>query len=266
MAEFVSESKLNSVLEDLIENAEKSLILISPYIKLHDRLKDKLKPKRNNPYLELCIIFGKNEDDPTRSIHKGDLTFFQEFLDVEIRYERRLHAKYYANENKSLLTSMNLYDYSQNNNIEFGILTKITGTIARLTNQSSLDEEAYMYFDQVIENSELLFRKEPVFQSKNLGLTKTYTHSEIKTNKLDEFFSKQPTKRPKTTSKPTHQEPTKGYCIRTGTEIPFNPQRPMSAKAYQSWAKFNNPDYPEKYCHKTGQKSNGKTSMSKPIM
>ncbi|WP_052461068.1 UvrD-helicase domain-containing protein [Psychroserpens mesophilus] len=57
-----------------------------------------------------------------------------------------------------------------------------------------------------------------------------------------------------------------GYCIRTGEEIPFNPDRPMSYNAYRTWALFENPDYPESYCHKTGKPSNGKTSLSHPIL
>ena len=57
-----------------------------------------------------------------------------------------------------------------------------------------------------------------------------------------------------------------GYCIRTGNRIPFDPSRPFSYEAYQSWVIFENWDYPEKYCHKTGKFSNGKTSMANPIL
>lgn len=57
-----------------------------------------------------------------------------------------------------------------------------------------------------------------------------------------------------------------GYCIRTGEPIPFNPERPFSYAAYKSWASFGNEDYPERYCHKTGQPSLGRTSMRQPIL
>jgi len=36
-----------------------------------------------------------------------------------------------------------------------------------------------------------------------------------------------------------------GYCIRTGVRIPFDPSRPFSYEAYQSWAIFENWNYPE---------------------
>ncbi len=58
----------------------------------------------------------------------------------------------------------------------------------------------------------------------------------------------------------------KGYCIRTGVEIPFNPNKPMCEKAYSSWAMYKNYDYKESFCHKTGKPSNGKTSMRHPIL
>lgn len=57
-----------------------------------------------------------------------------------------------------------------------------------------------------------------------------------------------------------------GYCIRTGKPIPYNPKRPLSNDAYESWSQFSNPDYPEKYCHYSGEPSKGDTSFAKPIL
>lgn len=57
-----------------------------------------------------------------------------------------------------------------------------------------------------------------------------------------------------------------GYCIRTGVKIPFDINKPMSYEAYRTWAEFENYDYPENFCHKTGRSSNGKTSMRNPIL
>jgi hypothetical protein len=62
------------------------------------------------PELELKVLFGKNDGDITKSINPEDLKFFTTFPNVEILYQPRLHAKYYANEFASIITSMNLYD------------------------------------------------------------------------------------------------------------------------------------------------------------
>ena len=57
-----------------------------------------------------------------------------------------------------------------------------------------------------------------------------------------------------------------GYCIRTGVEIPFNLKKPLSNDAYKKWNEFGDPNYPEKFCHFSGEPSDGKTSVSKPIL
>ena len=112
MTEFITENDLNSALSNIFENADLELILISPYIKLHERIKSILKTKLKNPYLSITVVFGKNEDDVSKSMNKSDFEFFKQFPNIQIRHEKRLHAKLYSNENDVLITSMNLYDYS----------------------------------------------------------------------------------------------------------------------------------------------------------
>jgi hypothetical protein len=59
---------------------------------------------------------------------------------------------------------------------------------------------------------------------------------------------------------------TLGFCIRTGKKIPFNPDRPFSKEAFDNWSIYSNEDYPEKYCHFSGEESFGETTYDKPIM
>lgn len=60
-------------------------------------------------------------------------------------------------------------------------------------------------------------------------------------------------------------EPEHGYCIRTGSEITYDPIRPFCYSAWQTWNSFGDENFSENYCHKTGQKSYGKTSIGKPF-
>ena len=64
----------------------------------------------------------------------------------------------------------------------------------------------------------------------------------------------------------TYNAPSTGYCIRTGVPIPFDISRPLCSDAYRSWVQFQNPDFPEKFCHSTGKPSYGKTSMRNPVL
>ena len=57
-----------------------------------------------------------------------------------------------------------------------------------------------------------------------------------------------------------------GYCIRTGEEIPFNLKIPFNKKSMSSWNRFKNPEFKEKFCHFSGEKTDGKTTYSKPIL
>ena len=57
-----------------------------------------------------------------------------------------------------------------------------------------------------------------------------------------------------------------GFCIRTGQSIPFDVMRPLSGAAFNSWAQFGDGDYPEAFCHFTGEPSYGDTSYHRPIL
>lgn len=48
MAILVNESQLNLTLEELINQAEEHLVFFCPYFKLHDRLKDCLKYRKED--------------------------------------------------------------------------------------------------------------------------------------------------------------------------------------------------------------------------
>ena len=196
MAKFLTGNELNSELEKLFERADEQIILISPYIKLHDRYASTLRTKKDNPKMKIIIVFGKNEEDLSRSMKQEDFNFFKEFPNIEIRYEKRLHAKYYSSESSAILTSMNLYNFSQDNNIEAGVMTKATllGNIAShlmtfVTDEDGFDTTAQAYFLRVIEQSELLFKKEPVYESTTFGLSKKYKSSRTDVDKLTDFFA-----------------------------------------------------------------------------
>ena len=277
MAKFLTGKELNSELGRIISDAEEELILVSPYIKLHEQYSTILLPRLNDYNLHIDVLFGKNEDDISKSMKKEDFEFFKQFPDITIMYEKSLHAKYYANEKESLLSSMNLYDFSQDNNIEAGVLMKST-RFGGIIGDNVIDNDAFDYFITVLDNAEVLFDKEPKYKSGVLGLNKKYSHSEVNIDELSSFFDKKSNYRPKkkyeirsSINKSIKQPQStsnkkKGYCIRTGVEIPFNVERPFSAEAFKSWNKYKDNNYPEKYCHFSGEKSDKKTSFSRPIL
>lgn len=119
--DFLFDNQLIAAVENLIRNSKHKLILISPFIDLDKRIKDALAEKKGLHNFELFVLFGKNDGNYLKSIKKESLDFLMEFPNIEIRYNDRLHAKFYENDFEYIMTSLNLYDYSLAKNIEVGI-------------------------------------------------------------------------------------------------------------------------------------------------
>jgi hypothetical protein len=254
MAKFLKGFELNTEVENLFRNAQDMLWIFSPYIKLHHRYKDVLKNKIENDKLEIILVFGKNEGDIQKSIPKEELDFFIQFPNIEIRYEKRLHAKFYANDDFSIITSMNLYDYSQDNNIEAGILME-SSLIKALTGTKTLDLDAIDYFEEVKNNSELIFKKEPQYSVGTLGFGKKFEKSIVKENKIENIVK---------IKKEVIQQKVqnKGFCIKCGKDISLNPKVPYCGNCYNDYKKINVKTHQEKYCHVCG--GNNKSSIAFP--
>lgn len=247
-------------------------MLVSPYIRLHHRTVDALKLLKQTPEIRLTVCFGKAEGQYEKSFHPDALVLLKEMPNIRIVYEERLHAKFYANDNASLFTSMNLYDYSVDNNIEVGVFATDESRSGR-----KLAVEGWDYFIEVIDNAVEVFDRRPNFEKGFLGLTQG---KYIGSSTLRDEFHVMPevskfTRPQKAVVNPTFETDVKpkkaratlmGYCIRTGEEIPFNRDEPMSAKAFKSWVRFEDEEYPERYCHFSGEPSDGQTSMAKPIL
>lgn len=230
-------------------------------------------------------MFGKNETEIKKSLSEADFAFFKKFPNISIIYVPNLHAKYYGNESQGLVTSINLYDYSFKNNIEFGIYTEQGGLLNRKSN--AVDNAAWDECMKIAEGNEVVFIKGPAYEHKRnilLVTQKQYLKSETLFDATENFynaakrisksgkrladFSEACTMEALSDARPerTPTEPLQGYCIRTGVAIKFNPQQPMCKEAWLSWNKYQNADFPEKFCHKTGKPSYGKTSMRHPVM
>ncbi|MCP8899058.1 phospholipase D family protein [Gilvimarinus xylanilyticus] len=115
MAKFLNTSATNYFLEELIKDARDRVILISPFLKLNDRIKELLSDK-NRLKIDVRMVYGKSELQPEEINWLNDLTF------VRTSFCKNLHAKCYLNEDMCIITSLNLYEFSQVNNNEMGIL------------------------------------------------------------------------------------------------------------------------------------------------
>jgi len=114
MAKFLNTSATNYYLEELIKNASERLILISPFLKLNDRIKELLEDK-NRLKIDVRIVYGKSELQPE------EINWLKELSFIRTSFCKNLHAKCYLNEEGCIITSLNLYEFSQVNNNEMGV-------------------------------------------------------------------------------------------------------------------------------------------------
>ena len=211
MAEFLTTKDVSSRVEQLVRKAKKRIILISPFIRCWDTLYYRLLEAGKNG-VEVTIIYGKK-------ISKGERIRLQAIPKMKLYSLENLHAKCYFNENEMVLTSMNLYDYSEHSNYEMGVVV-------------GKDEQAYkdaFHEAQTIRNfSELKYQNhgEEIPPIKKLRRI----HPVI--------FNKD------------------GFCIRCGKPVPLYEKRPFCYDCYSRWVVQKNPDCEENYCHSCGKKKN----------
>jgi phosphatidylserine/phosphatidylglycerophosphate/cardiolipin synthase-like enzyme len=114
MAKFLNTSATNYYLEELIKQTRERLIIISPFLKFNDRIKELLTDK-DRMKIDVRLVYGKSELAPQEINWLRSLEF------VRTSFCQNLHAKCYINEQAAIITSMNLYDFSQVNNNEMGV-------------------------------------------------------------------------------------------------------------------------------------------------
>ena len=115
MAKFLTTTGISYRLEEIIKTAEERLVLISPFLRVNERIKELLEDK-DRLKMDVRVIYGKNQLQPEEN------NWLESMASIRTSYCKNLHAKCYLNENEALLTSMNLYEFSQVNNNEMGIL------------------------------------------------------------------------------------------------------------------------------------------------
>lgn len=221
MAEFLTTSGTSHHIENIIIEAKRELVLLSPYLQLSKTFYERLKDATNRG-VNATIIYGKDELKPNEKDSLGGLK------NLELYFFENLHAKCYFNESEMVITSMNMYEFSEKRNREMGVwITKATDSVLY---QKAWDEAIS------IRNS-----AERIPLAKDLRVYHSYK-DQSGTSIL--------------------KPPTYGYCIRCQNRIPYNPVRPYCGNCYNIWAQFANENYEENCCHRCGKFE--RTSMRAP--
>ena len=202
MAEFLTTTGVSYRIEDIITNSEEYLTLVSPYLKFSKTLYERLKDATSRGIVT-TIVFGKSELDYKQNELLETLPCLRVF------YFENLHAKCYFNEKNMVITSMNMYEFSEKNNREMGIFLD-----RKKDNQ--MFEEASKETESIIASAELDYSS--IHETNNA-------------------------------TKQSNNQHEYGSCIRCARSIPLNPHAPYCPDCYHIWTEYGNPYYEEKVCH-----------------
>jgi phosphatidylserine/phosphatidylglycerophosphate/cardiolipin synthase-like enzyme len=228
MVEFLETNGISAALTELIKSSEERLFLISPYLQIAERLRLFIKERDSRNIVDIKVVFR------TDKLKAEEMSFLQELNNVKVLSCDNLHAKCYLNENTAIITSMNLYQHSQQNNWEMGI--KI---------EKNTDSELYQ---KILDEVKLIMQSSQQTQYSIKKIEK-----DVRVN----------SKNTRTNSKKSKEKLNNGFCIRCGTDIKLNPEKPLCLKCYKSWEKYSNSEYKEKFCHACGKEST--SSVKKPV-
>lgn len=117
MTEFLTTQGTAYYLEHIITKANKWMVLISPYLQLSKILFERIEDadKRNVKTILVCR---------QGSLQPEDRSKLQRLKNLSLHFLENLHAKAYLNEDCVVVTSMNIYEFSEKNNREMGILIR----------------------------------------------------------------------------------------------------------------------------------------------
>ncbi len=223
MAEFLTREGIVDHIGRIIKEAEKEIVLISPYINADNDTKKLIEDTTRA--VTIHVIYGKRE-----KLKQNEREFFDQ-RSVKLSYRKDLHAKCYLNEKEAILTSMNLYEYSQLYNDEMGILV-------------SREDDRELY--EAIHKQAMEWKED--------------------SSSVDAPASGRRNARAARTRKEATQTvdaPLKGFCIRCKDDVPANLTKPHCSNCYSIWNKFKNKKFEEKYCHICGSKHT--TTLAEPL-
>jgi len=161
MAKFLTTNGNSYYIEQIIVNAQNSITLVTPYLNLGQILVDRLNDA-DKKGIRITLVYGKDE------LKVKEKKILYSLNNVEIFFCKDLHAKCYHNEEMMIVSSMNLYEFSEKNNREMGILI-----------EKKVDEEIFSDVLKEIDSIKNASRKEKEYSFNELKHQENKNKEEI---------------------------------------------------------------------------------------
>ncbi len=229
MATFLDTTGGSYHLEQIIKGATERLVLISPYLRTNERIREFLDD-RERLKIDIRVVYGKTDLAP------DEMGWLRSKTGIRTSFCKNLHAKCYVNERAALITSMNLYEFSQANNNEMGILVE-------------RDKEPDLYASIWAEVQRLIRISEEIRVS------------------VERIPAEQALPEPKRERREppaaNGKLPDQGFCIACRASLPLDPTHPYCRDCYGTRKAKKDDRREEKHCHTCGTANN--SSMARPV-
>ena len=229
MVDILDTDMINAEISGVCENARKHLLIICPFLKINDKLKRNIESTLKRG-VKLTIIYGKRELD------EGTLDWIKGLSYWNVGFLENLHAKIIMNEEAVVLSSMNLYEYSQVNNHELGVFAWIKE-----------DKDAFK--DILFESIRIINSSTKQYGKWDIGDIDKPLQRKIHKEK---YFIEVTETTGFGAQKENIEKPddvTKCHCIRCGRVIPSYHDYVYCGRCFESWKQYNNTKYVENEGH-----------------
>lgn len=239
MAKFLTTASTTSALEDIINNAQNNLVFISPYIKIPNNIFQNLL-SADSKGIKTTLIYGKKIDIDQEAKRQLD-----SLSHISVYFLENLHAKCYFNEESMIITSMNLYDFSEKNNREMGVLLTRKDD-SDIYNRAFDEYKRLLNLAQLTKPTKEYIPSNPMpAQISSVKKVKVNSTGSILSRPLSELFGGK-----------------KGYCIRCKKRTDYDLNKPYCIECYPL-VKHNSNNYKSNYCFECGARSI--TSLAQPL-
>lgn len=239
----------------LIEDAEKAVILVSPYVDPWKRLVRAVEHTTARG-VQVVFVFRGGADLEKQWTKLG---VFKGTAGVVGYALERLHAKLYVSDKSAILTSMNLLGSSALDSHEAAVVFEVQKDpegyrgVAKLATDTL--ERARVDTKLAVEK-----RKREVKESAQAVTTGRTASSSAKSLRPKRMTSGQKSRRGKVRVKSSVLN---GHCIRCKATVGLDVKKPLCPGCYATWAKFKDVNFGEKHCHCCGKAH--RSSVAKPV-
>ncbi len=207
----------------IIGEAKREVVLLSPYWDVWGHLRTAIE-RAIARGVRVSALVRLDGDRKGGNDGEESVAWLQQ-SGVNVKMLERLHAKIYMNEQTVMVSSMNLTETSVMNSSEVAVL---------LGDTQGADKVRMYVNERLLASAKELPKPSLVARVAKVVAEARAAYTAVS-----------------------------GHCIRCGTSIRLNREKPLCGECYDTWAEYENDEYEEDFCHSCGKPET--TTYARPL-